>query len=299
MLRYTFLLYILLLYACSKDKFKADIPSYLRIEQIDLETESYQGTNSEKITDVWVTMDGTFLGAFELPSTIPILADGEHNFSIYAGVKANGISATRIRYPFYQMCDLHLKLVDAYQQLDGNIIQLHRDSTIVVKASTKYSNQTEFLFIEDFEDAGSVMEASEISDTTIIKSSLDSLVFEGYGSGEIHLDSIHDFFEIINAEFISLSSLYNTSMLELNYKCNHSFKIGVAVKNPGSDVVNKFESLQINPSEEWNKIYVHTTNQVNLGNSSDLFGVFMGSVKSESTESAWFYFDNIKWIQAQ
>ena len=94
------------------------------------------------------------------------------------------------------MCDLHLKLDDAYQQLDGNIIQLHRDSTIVVNASTKYSNQTEFLFIEDFEDAGSVMEASEISDTTIIKSSLDSLVFEGYGSGEIHLDSIHDFLKL-------------------------------------------------------------------------------------------------------
>ena len=49
-------------------------------------------------------MDGTFLGAFELPSTIPILADGEHNFSIYAGVKANGISATRIRYIHFIKC---------------------------------------------------------------------------------------------------------------------------------------------------------------------------------------------------
>ncbi|GIR13511.1 MAG: hypothetical protein CM15mP23_20860 [Cryomorphaceae bacterium] len=49
------------------------------------------------------------------------------------------------------------------------------------------------MFVEDFEDAGSVVESTENSDTSLIRTNIDSLVFEGYGSGEIHLDSNNDF----------------------------------------------------------------------------------------------------------
>ena len=63
--------------SCSKNQFKAEIPSYIHIESIDLETDSFEGSDSQKLTDAWITMDGNFLGAFELPCTIPILGDGE------------------------------------------------------------------------------------------------------------------------------------------------------------------------------------------------------------------------------
>ena len=66
----------ILIASCSKDKFNAQIPSYLHIEVIDLETESFEGSSSHKITDAWITMDGNFLGAFELPCVVPILAEG-------------------------------------------------------------------------------------------------------------------------------------------------------------------------------------------------------------------------------
>ena len=46
---------------------------------------------SVNITDAWVTMDGIALGTFELPSQIPILNEGEHNFRISPGIKENGI----------------------------------------------------------------------------------------------------------------------------------------------------------------------------------------------------------------
>lgn len=293
------LLLLLVVSSCSKEQFKAEIPSYLHIEAIDLETESYQGSDSHKITDAWVTMDGNFLGAFEIPATIPILAEGEHEFRISSGIKANGISATRIMYPFYEICDLFVKNGETYQESTSNIVSLYRDSTVVVKATTSYTENTEILFIEDFEDAGSVLESSEESDTSLVKTYVDSLVFEGYGSGVIHLDSIHDFFELISSEFTPLNSIYNATMLEMNYRCDHSFKLGVAVKSADSGVINRFESIQIGPSENWNKIYVHMTNQVNLGNSNDEFGVFIGTVKSASTETTSFYFDNIKWLHEQ
>ena len=80
---------------------------------------------------------------------------------------------------------------------------------------------------------------------------------------------------------------------------DHSFKLGVAVKSAETGLIDLYESIQINPSEEWNKIYVNTTYQVNLGNSSDEFGIFIGTVKSSSSETASFYFDNIKWLHEQ
>ena len=47
--------------SCTKDQFKAEIPSYIHIESIDLETDSFEGSDSQKLTDAWVTMDGSFL----------------------------------------------------------------------------------------------------------------------------------------------------------------------------------------------------------------------------------------------
>ena len=293
------ILFVVVFSSCTKDQFKAEIPSYIHIESIDLETNSFEGSDSQKLTDAWVTMDGSFLGAFELPCTIPILADGAHDFRVSSGIKANGISATRIIYPFFEICDLYIKDGDTYQVSNSNVINLLRDSTVVLKATTSYKENVAFLFVEDFEDAGSVVESTENSDTSLIRTNIDSLVFEGYGSGEIHLDSNNDFFEIMSSEFVSLNGLYNASMLEMNYRCDHSFKLGVAVKSAKTGLINLYESIQINPSEEWNKIYVHTTYQVNLGNSSDEFGIFIGTVKSPLSETASFYFDNIKWLHKQ
>lgn len=293
------ILFAVVFSSCTKDQFKAEIPSYIHIESIDLKTDSFEGSDSQKLTDAWITMDGSFLGAFELPCTIPILADGAHEFRVSCGIKANGISATRIIYPFFEICNLYIKEYDTYHLSDSNLVNLHRDSIVVLKATTTYKENVTFLFIEDFEDAGSVVESTENSDTSLIRTNIDSLVFEGYGSGQIHLDNNNDFFEIMSAEFLPLNSLYNASMLEMNYRCDHSFKLGVAVRSAETGLIDLNESIQINPSEEWNKIYVHTTYQVNLGSSNDEFGIFIGTVKSPLSETASFYFDNIKWLQYQ
>ena len=290
---------LILIGSCSKDQFKAETPSYLHISNIDLEVSSTQGSDSQKITEAWVTMDGTFLGAFELPCTVPIIASGTHEFLIYAGIKINGISATRIRYPFYAPCVLYKGLDTLLGPLPDSLLTLYKDSTVTINAKTTYSDNTDFLFIEDFEDAGVNLEPSSVSDTSLRKTDLDSLVFEGSGSGIIELDTLNNFFEIMNSEFISLNSIYNQTVLELDYKCDHSFKVGVVVKSAETGNINRFESLHIDSSSVWNKIYVHMTNQVNLGNSEDEFGVFIGMQKVQNVEKATFYFDNIKWLHEE
>lgn len=296
---YPVLIFLIVLFGCSKDSFNAQTPSFLHIESIDLETLNAEGTDSHKITDAWVSMDGIFLGVFELPCTIPILSHGLHDFAISSGIKANGISATRSIYPFYQICDLYLFNGQTYALSSSNSIELFLDSTVSVQAITKYADDIEFLFIEDFEDAGAVLEATSISDTMMLSTMVDSLIFEGEASGVIYLDGTNDFFELISSEFVLIPSIYNQTMLEMNYRCDNSFKLGIAVRDAQSGLINKYESIQINPSEDWNKIYIHMTNQINLGGSSDEFGIFLGAVKNSSQESATFYFDNIKWLHDQ
>lgn len=296
---YPVLIFLIVFFGCSKDSFNAQTPSFLHIESIDIETLNAEGTDSHKITDAWVSMDGIFLGVFELPCTIPILSHGLHDFAISSGIKANGISATRSIYPFYQICDLYLFNGQTYALSSSNSIELFLDSTVSVQAITKYADDIEFLFIEDFEDAGAVLEATSISDTMMLSTMVDSLIFEGEASGVIYLDGTNDFFELISSEFVLIPSIYNQTMLEMNYRCDNSFKLGVAVRDAQSGLINKYESIQINPSEDWNKIYIHMTNQINLGGSSDEFGIFLGAVKNSSQESATFYFDNIKWLHDQ
>ena len=99
----------------------AEIPSYIEIVNFDYygNLDSYDGYNtypneyqSTNITDAWVTMDGQALGVFELPCTIPILSDGLHTFTIYPGIKVNGIAGNRIKYPFYSKFETAKKIFE-------------------------------------------------------------------------------------------------------------------------------------------------------------------------------------------
>lgn len=290
-----FTLMLLIFSNCSKEQFNAERPSYLHISSINLQTEVFQGTDSHKITDAWVNMDGQFLGVFELPATIPILAEGFHDFTIYPGIKANGISATRIRNPFLGVCVLN-SIEPNTPSLDTNRIHLYRDQVVSVNATTYYSAETEFLMIEDYEDdeAALVLSLGEDSSDVMINS---EVFLEGDNSSlVVTLDAENPFFEMLSSELVSLDKLYKPTMLELNYRCDQSFKVGLVVKSPASDFLRRYESLQVNPSIDWNKIYVHMTNQVVLANSSDEFGIYIRAHMSDTSETASFHFDNIKWL---
>ncbi|HOV12628.1 MAG TPA: hypothetical protein PLL90_12785, partial [Bacteroidales bacterium] len=74
--------------ACKKTDL---VPSYIHIDKIDLNTTyEFDGSNSCKITDAWVYIDGDLQGIYELPATFPVLANGQHTIMVRAGIKLNG-----------------------------------------------------------------------------------------------------------------------------------------------------------------------------------------------------------------
>src|SRR5689334_1436858 len=131
---------------------KEDItPVWLEIPSIELATDdATEGSNSHAISDAWVYMDGTALGVFELPAKIPVLAEGQHEFVIFAGVKNYGMSSQRIKYPFYERYEISLSLV--------------KGETITLNPVVTYKSNLTFEMIEDFEDTGIDFTKELISD---------------------------------------------------------------------------------------------------------------------------------------
>ena len=85
-----YLLLILSMSSCEIINPEIKIPSYMHIDSISLNTDyPTQGTNSNKITDAWIYIDGKLTGTFQMPVTFPILAEGNHNLTIRAGIIAN------------------------------------------------------------------------------------------------------------------------------------------------------------------------------------------------------------------
>ena len=51
------------LFSCDKNENIQEIPSYLSVSNIDLVTNSNQGSNTHKITDIWLYVNDQFKGA--------------------------------------------------------------------------------------------------------------------------------------------------------------------------------------------------------------------------------------------
>jgi len=264
------------------DKFESDqtIPAYIHIDSIFLTTDhSTQGTASYNITDAWVYVDGTFIGAFELPATFPVLKEGTHELSIYAGVKKNGIGATRTAYPFFKPFTKDVVLIP--------------DSILSFSPSVRYYDNTEFTWIEDFEDIAVSIDSTRNSKVSV-KLTPPGPVFEGLHSGMITLTDSLNFFEIANKDGLILTR-NKPVFLELNFNTEQAFTIGIFAQSLSS--VQQHPVMVVNKTNGvWKKIYVDLSLAVASFPTALEYKVFFGGFKDDGTSEAKIYFDNIKLV---
>lgn len=280
-LLYFFLFLGLLLgLSCNKDKLKAPASSFIVINPVKLKTISGQGTNSHHITDIWYYVDGKFKGVFPIGNVMPIVSSGNTEITLYAGIKNNGISATRLPYPL-------LNSIIINQNIEAG-------KTYTFSPEFEYNSSAFFYYAEDFGSGvptGTVAGSwfSSDGDSSYVLTSDPSKTFGGTG----------------NSVFMSMSDakptarmLQNTAYylpgsgaivyLELNYKCNQPFDVGVV-----DGASYERTALTVNASEEWNKIYVQLTNSVSNQHLPN-YKVFIKALKS--VESPEIYIDNVKLI---
>ena len=247
----TYLYFTLLLFAaacssgCDLINPEEPIPGYIHIPEVSVQANlAAEGSASYNLTEVWVNVNGNFVGAYPIPATIPILDEGDVEIAIQAGIKDNGVSGTPEIYPFYA----------PYVERST----LGPNSTDTIRPVFEYLDQTKFAFIEDFEGGAQVFEDVRLGEPDQLSISAED-VFEGSGSLKITLDSTSSILEVAtNIRYADIvSALTSTVYLEVNYKSDVPVIFGL-VSYDANALPGQGETTfdpGFNPSGEWNKIY--------------------------------------------
>jgi hypothetical protein len=269
---------IILLLTNSCDTKEEQIPSFISIDtpQIIINDEQKEGSNTHKITDIWVYIDNKYQGNYQPPRTFPVLASGHHLITLRAGIMRNGISATREEYPFYH-----------YQDIDTILIE---DQTLKLTPKFSYITNAHF-WIEDFQDPNfSIGDNPQlISDTSIIR--IEDNNNPGNFIGAAFTDAGHNrFMASTNKETdpIYYSDAERRLFLELDYKCNTHFYIGLL----GEKLTTV---LLVNTSENWNKIYVDLTPSIKSNPAQTYALAFWMFYDGE--KQCQLFLDNIKLVR--
>ncbi len=231
-------------------------------------------------------VDNKFIGVFELPTQVPILAEGKHEISLLAGIKKNGLANKRVIYPFYSSYITEVELIP------GAVLKM--------EPVVEYRDFVTFLWKEDFEDQHISMEKSGSSTTvdTMRITSDPLLVFDYNGtsskySGTAFLDTGYQRFEFSTNQLYDIPRAKEV-YLEFNFKADEEFVAGI-YPITGS-VVTGVPIVNFYATTEWKKAYVSLAEDVNSSAYQGVdFRIFFAVTKNNAKTSN-VYLDNIKLI---
>lgn len=280
---------LLILLSCERFEGDQTVPAYLHVDTIILESNPLleEGYLTQNFTDVWVYVDDQIIGAFELPATIPILANGDHKVALYAGVMYNGISGTRGAYLFTRP--------RIYQDME-----LFMDSVITRNPRVSYYDNCKFLWMEDFEGTLSIAVTSN-SDTSIMKHyHPEADEFLGLISGMGNLDEEHKVWEVTSFDPESPGFDFPSGgqpvFLEMDYNTNNYMAVGIFVTEIGSGITQHPVVIFQPTDGEWKKVYVNLSPAISAFNTGDYFNVFLRADKDNSVDHPVILVDNLKLI---
>ena len=244
---YYFSVLALFLSAC-KDQ-PEPIPAYVKLEPFTVNATG--GAAAQKITDGWLYVNGEFLGAYTLPATVPILAEGQSEVWVFPGVKKNGIITTP---------DIYSMMVRHDQDYT-----LTAGQTTVVQPVTKYDDGTVYpwdLTRASFDGFGSVLLEDRDDSAGLNFRVVDSDPFGGTGKCVLlEVDTAHHapLMQIATEEAVLPTGGARQTWLELNYKNEIPFQlwlVGTKTSQPNESMQFVY---QFNVSEDWNKTYFNLT----------------------------------------
>lgn len=272
--------------SCDDAKDSDLVPSYLSIDAFTVEADYEQGTASQKITDAWIYLDETLIGAFELPARVPILAEGIQNITVRPGIKINGISSTRSIYPYLKPVTLSLRL--------------SKDSvTALGSVSTRYRENVIFPWLESFEFSTFSLDTTRKSTVSLQVTDNPALVFtypneSGTSSGMIKMVADTSIFEAVTRETFDFPPAGLEVFLEMNYKTENPLVVGVFYKSTGIQVQRPL--MILNKSDEWNKVYINlTVPKYDTPNAAD-FRIFFGAQAEAGNSPSTILLDNLKLV---
>lgn len=257
-------------------------PSFVFIDSYSFQPQAGQGSSSTAITELWNYANDDIQGVFDLPAQIPVLRTGLNKYSVYAGIKNNGMSSTRIRYPFYAVYD--------------TILDLQPLQSYHITPRFQYHTAAQVNATRDFE-AGNFFQAGPNNGATIEVINNPTLAVDGDRFGKIILTPPLNYMSFIDNSNIVMQA-GNTIFIEMNYSCNNTFIVGTFTVENGD--TRKNPVIYLTPTNTdggdtptWKKIYIDLGIVAGENPNADYHRLYVECISSE-TESPVVFLDNIK-----
>jgi len=256
------------------------IPHQIVIDEFKVETSTVQGTSSHGVSEVWVYTTTDVLGVFPLPATIPFIQNGDEDLDIKIapGIKANGISATRKPYPFYNTLEVNLPF------------EAGKSDTL--SFTTSYIDNAHIIVAEDFESANR-FQASSTSTADVERTIDPDLVIEGEASGIIQLDTTQAHVTSTTQEQLYNLPTTGQIWMEFEFKSDNTFAVGLEAM--GGVNPQRTPIIVLNPTEgEWKKLYLDLGPMV--WSTPDAYGyeITLDAVLDVNETSGYVVVDNFK-----
>ena len=253
-----FAIVLSLLAGCGKFEGMQEVPSYLAIDTIKVVDDSemswqvqygngFFATQAIDAAEVTIYFEGDTaewtLGVYQLPCKIPVLRSGTaKRVKIHPVIKQNGISSTRIAYPYYNEITL-------------NDVPLAADSTTTLGTLPTTMNRfTKVVWHEFFEKI-----QVDVSLDTCVELVTDnpSLICTGTGSGVIHVPASLSELNFWSDTTVTVADPTAYLYLEMDYRTD--FNLSVGIKSPsiagGAEQTNS--ALMLYANNHWQKIYIN------------------------------------------
>lgn len=262
--------------SCKKEKLKADTASFLVVNQVAVSSGTVAMAQSHKITDIWLYVDDRFVGIYPIGSIMPVVNNGTATIRMYAGIVNNGIAGTRLPYTFYSPYIYNATF--------------EAGKTYTLSPTFEYKSG---LQIQDDSFSGSGSYFASFGDIPPVIITDPSKVWGGTGGSVYMTVSDARPLSILKSSSPLALPVGGTEIyLEMDYKCNHEFTVGVI----GADLETRL-ALTLRPTNGWKKVYISLTSVVSTQPTYTSYKIFVQALKSASVASPEIYLDNLRLVR--
>ena len=242
--------------------------------------ENVEGALSHNFSDAWVYVNDKVIGVFEVPFKIPVLQSGTCNIKLYPTVRNNGISSTKIIYPFVERYEITAELV--------------KNQILKITPVTKYNSYSKF-WIENFEDA-TIRISTDPNSTKTMTVGNDPALMKWNRYGFVTLDKLDSSWVAHTSEALVIPKGQEV-YLELDYYNTNTLFTGVIAISGASEFKNNV-NIRLNsqsPSAvSWKKIYIDLKEIVSYSaNANSFLMSFQAGLDAGHSEGT-IILDNIK-----
>jgi hypothetical protein len=240
-------LFALLLQSCSLTPQAEEVPSFINVNSITFDDTTATFRNIAvmpyAVNYAWVFHDGVFLGVFQIPAKLPVLAEGQGSLRLWGGVKLmamNGLSHLYAVHPLYRDYVTPIALVRG-QEADV-------DATITYAAETPAT----FTLNENFENSskqlhlanGQAMPVTEVTTS-------QGITKAGYITQA----------QTIVSDTLVLPRDRRLLVLEFDYKSASPLALEFKADILRAGTI--YKGLTLDATDTWQKVFVNLTSEVN------------------------------------